>query len=271
MNKLACHGVSKAAYEALEKLARFFLQQPALLIAFSGGMDSSFLALAAHRYKPDGYRTVLVNSPFLSAEEIRIARLTATRYDLKFAEVAIDQMSSPEVAQNSTQRCYYCKKMIFSQLIKLLRADEILCEGSVTDDDNDHRPGKIAIKELKVRSPLHECGFSKAIIAEILKEYDAAELVRPGQSCLATRITTGMQITHDKLAQIASGEELLRQAGLAFCRLRHHGNLARIETAPGEKHLALDIADVLEGQLKKLGFKFICIDTAGYRKGSMNE
>lgn len=271
MFHLSTRDLSKEARAAIEKLDQFFMSQPAFLIAFSGGMDSSFLALAASRYKPDAYRAVLVNSPFMSAEETQTARLTATRYGLKYEEVKVDPLLCDNVVRNDPQRCYHCKKMIFSGLLELLQPGETICEGSVTDDDNDHRPGKVAINELNVRSPLRESGFSKIIIAEILRANDAGEIVRPGQSCLATRIATGSQITSDKLLQIATGEAMLRLAGLKFCRLRHHGNLARIEVDAAELHRALDVISTLTEQLKSIGFKHICIDISGYRRGSMNE
>ncbi len=263
--------LSPAARESLEKLNHFFMMQKTVMIAFSGGMDSSFMSLIAHRHIPGSYRSVFVNSPFMSAEETRIARATASRYSLLFEETDVNPLTAPEVVENNPQRCYHCKKFVFQHLLNLMKPGEILCEGSVTDDYDDYRPGKVAIKELKVYSPLQASGFSKALIAEVLQALDASELIRPGQSCLATRIATGSAITSDKLLQIARGEELLRNAGLGFCRLRHHGNLARIEARPGDRHKALDAGAMLKSQFAELGFKHICVDIAGYQRGSMNE
>lgn len=263
-------GLSIEASAALAKLEKFFMSRPAFLIAYSGGMDSSFLALAAKKYKTAAYRAILVNSPFISAEEVQIARHTATTHHLSYEEISFNPLLADEVAQNDPQRCYHCKKHIFKQLLELVRPEETICEGSVIDDETDYRPGKQAIKELKICSPLHECGFSKAIIAEILTAEGTTGVVRPGQSCLATRIATGTPITSAALEQIAAGEEMLRLAGLSFFRLRHHGNLARLEVTPGQRHRALDIAAALAEDFAKIGFKHVCIDITGYRRGSMN-
>lgn len=263
-------GLSEAAKKALGRLEVFFAQQSRLLIAFSGGMDSTFLCLAARRYLSGSYRAILVNSPFMPAGEIKLAREIAKKYGLSYSELEIDQLDQSDVTENSPKRCYHCKKLIFQHLIALKETDEVICEGSVTDDDDDFRPGKAAIKELNIFSPLAECGFSKAIISEVLTAMQAHEIIRPGQSCLATRIASGCQITAEKLLQIDRGEEILRKAGLKCCRLRHHGDLARIEVSPTDRHRALDTAIMFEAEFKNLGFKHICVDISGYRKGSMN-
>ena len=262
--------LSKQSRQALRRLEGFFLQGQALMIAYSGGMDSSFLALAASRYLPQAYRAVLVNSPFMPENELRLARNTADLHQLVFEEIEFDPLRSPLITSNDLQRCYHCKKLVFQGLINIARAGETICEGSVSDDDSDFRPGKVAIRELQIASPLRDCGFSKAMLAEILTVLGAPEIIRSGQSCLATRIATGDPLTLAKLKQIDQGEELLRRAGLRLCRLRHHGRLARIETGFGEQHQALDIATMLADDFQKLGFRHICVDIAGYTRGSMN-
>ncbi len=263
--------LSEPAKKAIERLENLFARYQKVMIAFSGGMDSSFLALAANLLLPGQSRAVLVNSPFMSGNELCIARSIAAKRGLVFTETRIDQLQAAEVAANDLQRCYHCKKLIFRHLLSLAQPGETLCEGSVTDDDSDFRPGKIAIEELGIASPLQTAGFSKALIAEVLKAINAGEIVRAGQSCLATRIATGSPITGKKLRQIELGEEILQRAGLSFCRLRHYGNLARIESAEGEQHPALDIAKMYARQFAELGFDHVCIDTGGYRRGSMNK
>lgn len=263
--------LSTAASEAVTRLADFFSRYKSVIIAFSGGMDSSMLALAAQRFASQNYLAILVNSEFMTAEELCIARTTAAKHNLHMKEICLQVLNEPLVTENSCKRCYYCKKLVFSQLLAEAASGQIICDGSVTDDDTDYRPGKIAIKELNVKSPLHECGFSKALVAEILTAWGADELIRPAQSCLATRITTGSKITSLKLQQIEAGEKLLHQAGLGYCRLRHHDEVARIEVEAGDRHRALDIVQGISDQLKSLGFKHICIDVTGYQKGSMNQ
>ena len=239
-------------------------------IAFSGGMDSSLLALAAHKFLPDDYQAILVDSEFVSASEMRIARATALKHGLKLIEISVSPLAEPLVAANQILRCYHCKKAIFNRILAEAGPGHKVCEGSVTDDSNDFRPGRQALAELGIFSPLLECGFSKNMVSEVLRHWGAANLVRPAQSCLATRIETDTPITVDILQSIEKGEELLRATGLTDCRLRHHGNLARIEVAPGQVHRALDIAAAISRQLAELGYKHVCIDISGYRKGSMN-
>ncbi len=250
-------------------LKSFFFQSPRVCIAFSGGMDSSFLALAAKQTIPDRYETILVNSAFMAESEMNIARATAQKYGLKFREIRIDILQNPLVSCNSKERCYHCKKAIFKRLLEESEG-AVLCEGSVTDDNDDYRPGKKALAELNIVSPLRDCGFSKKMAAEGLKGLGANELTRPAQSCLATRIVTNQKITLSALQQIEQGEKILREAGLDYCRLRHHGEVARIEASPQHLHEALNCISTIADDLKKLGFKHIALDVEGYRKGSMN-
>ncbi|MEW6713020.1 MAG: hypothetical protein AB1403_24585, partial [Candidatus Riflebacteria bacterium] len=230
---------------------------------------SSFLALVAKQTIPDRYETILVNSAFMAESEMNIARATAQKYGLNFREIRIDVLQNPLVTINSKERCYHCKKAIFKRLLEE-SGDAILCEGSVTDDEDDYRPGKKALSELKIISPLKDCGFSKKMVAQGLEKLGAHELIRPAQSCLATRIVTDQKITLSALQQIEQGEKILREAGLDYFRLRHHGEVARIETSSQNLHEALDRISTIADDLKKLGFKHVALDVEGYRKGSMN-
>ena len=255
---------------ALDSLRSCLERLQPVAIAFSGGMDSSLLALAAHKFLPDSYQAILVDSEFMSATEMRTARAVALKHGFKLKEIKVSPLADPLVTANPALRCYHCKKAIFTSILAEAGAGNQVCEGSVTDDTDDYRPGRQALKELGIASPLLDCGFSKSMVGEVLRHWGAANLVRPAQSCLATRMETGTAISIEVLQNIERGEELLLAAGLTQCRLRHHGNLARIEVAPGQVHRALDIASSLSRQLAELGYKHVCIDIAGYRKGSMN-
>ncbi|GAB4277601.1 MAG: ATP-dependent sacrificial sulfur transferase LarE [Candidatus Rifleibacteriota bacterium] len=255
--------------QAIENLKDFFTAQERVAIAFSGGMDSSFLALFAQKHIPGKYIALLVNSQFMSESELNIARSSAEKYKLNLKEIKVDVLSNPDVLCNSLQRCYHCKKAIFTILLEQAQG-ATLCEGSVTDDDDDFRPGKLALSELRIKSPLKDSGFSKDMIAEALRNFGAGELIRPAQSCLATRLATGVEISGQRLRQIELGERILREAGLTFFRLRHHGEIARIEVNPSEIHKAFDLVRNLSDELKKLGFRHIALDVDGYKKGSMN-
>jgi uncharacterized protein len=212
---------------------------------------------------------LLVSSEFMAQSELNIAYATAEKYNLKLKTVKISVLNDLQVIKNSKERCYYCKKAIFTRLLAET-GGATLCDGSVTDDDDDFRPGKRALAELGVRSPLKECGFSKSMVAEALKELGATELVRPAQSCLATRIATNEPISLNKLQQIEKGEAILREAGLNYFRLRYHHEVARIEVSPSALHESLDRIASISDELKKLGFKHIALDVDGYNKGSMN-
>lgn len=261
--------LSNETSQALNRLKEFFLSEPKIAIAFSGGMDSSLLALTAKKFIPQKYVALLVNSEFMSESEMNIAHATAEKHQLNLKEIKFYALESALVVCNGEKRCYHCKKAIFQRLLEE-SGDAILCEGSVTDDDDDYRPGKQALTELGIKSPLKDCGFSKAMVAEVLTSFNAKELVRQAQSCLATRIVTNVPISIEKLKQIEDGEKLLRSAGLEYFRLRHHGEIARIEVDPQRLHDALDVLSSISEDLKKLGFLHIALDVDGYRKGSMN-
>lgn len=254
---------------AIEHIKTFMQSAPAIVVAFSGGMDSSLLAILAQKFVPEKFQVFLVVSEFMPETELSFARSTAAQFNLVLKEVRLEVLCDQVVAANDKDRCYYCKKAIFNRLQESA-GKSVLCEGSVTDDDNDYRPGKRALKELGIRSPLLEAGFSKKMVAEALVYLGGANLVRPAQSCLATRIVCNTVITRESLQQIEQGEKLLRDAGLTGVRLRHHGEVARLEVKPGEQHKALDLSGSLSQELKLLGFKHICIDVDGYNKGSMN-
>ncbi len=253
----------------LSQLKEFLLRCEKVAIAYSGGMDSSFLALMAQKNIPGKYVALLVNSSFMTESELNIARATAKKYNLNLREIRVEVLDNVLITANSDLRCYHCKKEIFKYLLEEAKG-ATLCDGSVVDDAEDYRPGKKALAELGVASPLAECNFDKKMIAQGLEALGASELARTAQSCLATRIVTGDAITATKLKQIEQGEILLHSAGLDYFRLRHHGEIARIETAPEQRHDSLDKITKISSKLKSLGFKHVALDVDGYIKGSMN-
>ncbi|MGM0599389.1 MAG: ATP-dependent sacrificial sulfur transferase LarE [Candidatus Rifleibacteriota bacterium] len=256
-------------FQQLKKLEKYLLDHENVAVAFSGGMDSTFLTLMARKVMPDNYRALLVNSEFMAQSELNIARSIAEKNKLNLKEIRIDVLTNAMVCCNDINRCYHCKKAIFSRLLEEA-GSAVLCDGSVTDDDNDYRPGKKALKELKIKSPLKDCGFSKELVAKGLKQLGAAELIRPAQSCLATRIVTHETIEKKKLEQIEQGEKLLRKAGLRFFRLRHHNDIARIEVGCDELDQALEKIKTVVCEIKNLGYRHVTLDLEGYNKGSMN-
>lgn len=254
----------------IHKLERILLEYGNIAIAYSGGMDSSFLALFAKKVMPQKYLLVFVMSEFISQLEHDIAIETAKRNDFNMKIIKKSILLNTDVVENCAERCYFCKKSIFSTIQSEIDSNLILCDGSVVDDDDDYRPGKKALKELGVKSPLKEAGLTKAIISRILESWNVKYIARPAQSCLATRMHTGEQITQLKLDKIEKSERILISAGLANLRCRYHGDLLRIETSEDNIGDAVVIVRNEIEKLKSLGFKYIAVDVEGYKKGSMN-
>lgn len=254
----------------INRLEKILLEYGNIAIAYSGGMDSSFLALFAKKVMPDNYLVVFVMSEFISQFEQSIAIETATKNDFNMKIIQKSILDNADVVLNSPERCYFCKKSIFSTIQEEIDTKYILCDGSVVDDDDDYRPGKKALRELGVKSPLKEAGITKAIISEILESWNMKHVSRPAQSCLATRMHTGEQITQINLDKIEESERILVAAGIPNLRCRYHGDILRIETLDDNLNDAIVIVKNELNNLKALGFKYITIDVEGYKKGSMN-
>lgn len=254
----------------LEQLNRWFEKQTGVAIAYSGGMDSAFLALAAKRHIGDSSKAYIVVSEVMPEVEIESARETATKHGLNLTEVPLSVLHLEAFLKHPPDRCYLCKKHVFSTLLSLKPAEWTLADGSNLDDRSDHRPGRRALAELGVASPLEIAGFDKNAIRETLSAWDAPELIRPPGPCLATRIPFETPVTLEKLRQIQSGESILREAGFPDSRLRHHGSLARIEVPAADVERAMAELPGFIRRIQALGFIDVIIDSRGYRRGSMN-
>lgn len=255
---------------ALDALNNWFSKQNGVAVAYSGGMDSAFLALAAIRAVGKASRAFLVVSEVMSDHEIVTARVAAVRHELDLVEVPLNVLPLEAFTAHPPDRCYHCKKHVFTTLLGIKPDGWILADGSNIDDRSDHRPGRRALAELDIASPLELAGFDKQAIRETLISWAAADLIRPPGPCLATRIPFGTPVTREKLHQIQEGETLLREAGFTDCRLRHLGDTACIEVPASEVFRALALLPTLLDRLKALGFTHITVDPAGYRKGAMN-
>ncbi len=245
------------------------------VIAFSGGVDSTLLLSVAHEVLGDNVMAVTVVSSFMPRHEKKesseIANLIGARHEI----VEIDESDIVGFTDNPADRCYICKKFLFSQVLDIAGSQGIACVMDATnaDDTGDYRPGLRALRELDVRSPLLEAGLTKAEIREFSKERNLPSWGKPAMACLATRIPYGEKITKEKLRQIDEAEEFLRSLGFSNCRVRHHGKLARIEVLPkriGQLMKPAQRRRVTE-HLRALGFKYITVDIEGYRMGSLNE
>jgi uncharacterized protein len=263
------------AAQKLEKLKDIISGCGRSVIAFSGGVDSTLLLSVAHEVLGDDVLAVTVISSFMPAHErkesVEIAHLIGARHEV----VEIDESEIEGFTDNPADRCYICKKHLFSEVLKVAGEEGAGCvmDASNSDDTGDYRPGLRALRELDIRSPLLEAGLTKGEIRDLSKARGLPSWGKPAMACLATRIPYGEKITRDKLRQIDEAEDFLRSLGYGNCRVRHHGELARIEVSLKriEQLVKPDQRRQITEHLRGLGFKYITVDMQGYRTGSLNE
>lgn len=263
----------KATFAKYQRLVEILKSFDGLLVAFSGGVDSSLLLKAA---ADSGAKVlaVTVDSPIYDRQEIREARQIASKLGVPFRLIKSDDYLREDFKKNDLLRCYHCKLAIFTRLREIARSEGLsaVVEGSNLDDERDYRPGRKALAELGIGSPLKEAGLGKAEIRFLARSFGLPNWDRPANACLATRIPYGQPVELRWLERIAAGETFLRKMGFSQVRLRHHGELARIEVWPNE--LALVISqpsrEKIVRRLKKLGWKYVAFDLEGYRTGSLN-
>lgn len=257
----------------LEELCSILRTYGQAAIAFSGGVDSSFLCAVARQVLGDGAVAVTVVSPFLPACELRDAVFIAGRIGIRHVLLDIPEIGET-VAANPPDRCYHCKKGYFAAVRDAAhgRGISVVLDGSNTDDEGDYRPGMRALAELGIASPLRDAGLSKAEIRELSRRLGLPTSDKPAFACLASRIPYGERIDAKKLARIEKAEDYLRSLGFAQVRVRSHGDLARIEVAPEERKAFFSEAllDGISAKFSSLGFLYSSIDLAGYRTGSLN-
>jgi uncharacterized protein len=245
-------------------------------VAFSGGADSTFLAAAAKKALGDNVIALTACSETFTQAEEEECIMLAQKIGIVQMFLKSSELLNPDFLANTPQKCYFCKKERFAAIRSFADERSIpwILEGSNSDDENDYRPGMRALKETKgVISPLLEAGFTKKDIREISKDWGLPTFDKPSDSCLATRLSYGLPITKERLNQVREAELFLKKFCSGTIRVRHHGNLARIEAAPSEitRITSLDIASQINDYLKSLGFLYVTVDLAGYRQGSMNE
>ncbi|MBF0545248.1 MAG: ATP-dependent sacrificial sulfur transferase LarE [Candidatus Riflebacteria bacterium] len=256
---------------ALKKLFDVLRGFEGISIAFSGGMDSSFLALAAKKSGLKNIETLFVKSELSTKHECQRAISISEKYEYNLKVIEISVLGNPLIVGNPFDRCYHCKIGVFSTLLEKITPNWSLCDGTHAGDAGDYRPGRKALSELKIKSPLADAGIDKKIIVEILRHWQATDLIRAPQPCLATRFPVDTKITNELLRKIEEGEEILRSSGFENLRLRYHGDIARIEVSTEVVAQAADILRKNVPAIKKLGFRFVTLDLEGYKTGSMNE
>jgi len=243
-------------------------------VAFSGGVDSSYLCAAAHEELGDAAVAITIVSPMLPKSELDDARKVAALVGIRHVLVESGELEE-EVASNPVDRCYHCKKREFGSIARA--AGElgigVVLDGTNVDDEGDYRPGMRAIAELAIASPLREAGLRKEEIRELSRAAGLPTWDKPAFACLASRIPYGERIDAAKLARIERAEDYLRGLGIRQFRVRSHGDIARIEVEPEERRKLYDdeILDSMATAFESFGFAYSCLDLAGYRRGSLNE
>lgn len=260
----------------LDKLKNFIHQYNRVAIAFSGGVDSSFLLKAASDALGSGNVIAITLKAAVNPEgEVVEATELAEFIRVKHIIIDVDVMSIPGFGENPPERCYLCKKAIFGRISEEAQAHGIntVFDGTNADDINDYRPGMRALGELGIISPLRECGLGKSEIRKYSRELGIKTWDKPSMACLASRVPYNEPITEEKLKMVGKAEGLLQAMGFVQFRVRCHGGIARIEIAPEEmaKILNINIMKDINGKLKGLGFHYVTMDLQGYRTGSLNE
>jgi uncharacterized protein len=267
----AAEGLSAKERQLRSRLAGF----GSLVIAFSGGTDSAYLAWAATQELGPGALCVTAESPSYPDHHRQLARRVAADFGLRHEIVTTDEIERPEYRANPVNRCYYCKHELYSVLTQVAadRGVAAIADGSNADDRGDYRPGRQAAREFGVVSPLDDVGLTKDEIRELSRQAGLPTWDEPASACLSSRIPYETAITSEALRRIEQAEACLRAMGFRVCRVRHHEDLARLEFGRDELARALepDVRERIVRDLRALGYRHVTVDLQGYRMGSLNE
>lgn len=260
-------------YEKKKHLVDILRSMKKFILAFSGGVDSSLLLKIASEEESCTVVPVMFSSQIISAHDKKFAEFISRKIGFQLQYVNIDHLNDEQFVNNTPQRCYYCKQMVFKAMLEIAKKEGIehVIDGTNADDLRENRPGLRALRELGIRSPLAEAGLTKSDILDLAKELDLNMAIRPSNTCLATRIPFYNQITEKKLKMVEAAESFLHEMGIGLSRVRHHGTIARIEVLPHDMEKLLEERERVVNRFLDIGFVYVTLDLGGYVSGSLEK
>ena len=243
------------------------------IVAFSGGVDSSLVAFVAAEVLGEASLAVTSGSASLKRRDLDLARTLAERWGMRHRVIVTDELTKTDYRANPTDRCFHCKTSLYTALAEIAAREGManVVNGTNVDDLGDHRPGLVAARDFGVKSPLVDAGFAKADVRALAAELGLDNAEKPQSACLSSRFPYGSHIDEARLAQVERAEEALADLGFLQFRVRHHEDVARLEIAAGELPRALEMRDRLNDAVRACGYRFVALDLAGFRSGSLNE